>query len=888
MRRWRAFAVRLAALFGYGRSDREITEELDIHRQMMTDEFRGAGMDDAAAARAAAVACGSLENAAAEYRDRRGLPWIENWGRDGRLAMRALCRTPGVFVSMIVILGFGVGINTALATVLQAVVWSPLPVADPFRVVRLTPTYAGDFPHQVLGGEAQFSFPDFVGYRDAAHTLDHAAVMTQERMTWRQQDGARKLSAVWVSGEYFRTLGLSPTLGRTLSAADAREPVAVISHRLWREAFDGQASVIGRTLALDRSLYTIVGVAPESFTGTDVQPADVWVPLELTAAEEGLRDRLQDRRTVWLRAIGHLAPAASASEASAEATAIVARLDGLVPRRQTTIHVARASRLDTAGLQHSHDRPALVGAGAVALALMTTLLLVCGSNAAGLMLARGVSRQKEIALRLALGAGRGRVAQQLLAEVGVVAGAAALAGAIVSVASLHALAARLPLQGIVPGTLLPDVATLVFSTLFAGLMACVFGLAPLRQTLRVDCLANIKGEVSTWNGPVTAVRLRRALVATQVAVSVVLLVTASLLSRSVIQSSHVDPGYVTRNLFIVQPDETAQHSAGGFGDLARRVRDALAAVPGIEAAGVVVIPPFQGAGTNSVMTDGGPVSVHFNRVDGGYFEALAVRASAGRTFHSGDTGVAVVNSRLARMLWGSDAAAIGRSLKLAAGGYGTSPQVSLVIGVVPTLQTTTPGAADEPTYYVPAAGTTEWPPFLVVRARPGVNLLHAATAAARSIAPGAVTTVTSVDERMDAVMMPARIGALVASLIGLLALLVATVGIHGIVAHAVTARIRDIGVHVALGASRLGIIRLVLGWTMRGVAIGLASGAAVVAAAALAFPVDLRAALFGPSPFDPAALLLAGGVLIGTTLLAACVPARRALGVDPLVALRHD
>lgn len=893
MRTWRAFALRVAGLFGFGRKDREIAEELHAHRDMLVTEYRRSGMDDAAARRAAAVAFGSVTAATGAYRDRRGLPVVEHWGRDCRLAFRSLRRSPGVFISMIAVLGLGVGFSTAVATVLHAIAWRALPVAAPQRIVRLAPSYAGTFSHQVIGGEAQFSYVDFTEFREATHTLDALAAMTHDRTTWRRDADARTLSGAFVSGEYFQALGVVPEIGRALSLSDAREPVAVISHRLWTEAFGSRPDAIGRTMSLDRSFYTVVGVAPESFTGTEVLPVDVWMPLEAAITQQGLGDRLADRHAIWLQAIGRLAPGMSIGAATSEAAVVFGRLDSREPGRRTTIQIARASRLDTIALLHSHEGPVVVGTGAMAAAMMTALLLICGSNAAALLLARGASRQKEIALRLALGAGRGRIAQQLLAEVVVIAAITAFIGAVVSAAALRALAIWLPpIDALAPATLAPEPRLLLFSSVFAAVVAFFFGLAPLRQTLQVDCLSNLKGDASMWAGPVPAARLRRALVATQVAVSVILLVAAALLGRAVSRSLDVDPGYVTKNLFIVQPDasQRSAKASPAAGATSLRVRDQMRATPGIESVGAVEIAPYFGAGTSSARTNGmaSSVSVHFNEADEHYFETLGIRPIRGRIFRTDDPGVAVVNARLARMFWGSEDAALGRALEIGVAGYGASTTSVRVVGVIPSIQTTTPGVPDEATYYVPLTGQRASSAFLVVRAREGTRVPQVATAVTHAVDADAVTTVTPLEERLVAMTMPARIGALVAGLIGVLALLVSAVGIHGIVAHAVTARIRDIGVHIALGAPRLGILRLVLGWTMRGVAIGLLAGVAVVTIAAVAFPAGLRAALFGLNPLDPTALSLAGVFLIGVTLVAALLPARRALGMAPLTALRHD
>jgi predicted permease len=881
--------MRVAGMLGGGRRDLEIAEELNAHRDMLTDEYRRSGLTEEQAHRAAARDFGPVAAAAGPYRDRRGLPTLESWAADFRLAIRSSWRSPLVFLSMVFVLGLGIGLSTALATVLHAIAWRGLPVPDPDRVLKIAPEFSGKFSRHVMGGASQFSYPELDAYRLSTHEFENLAGMTHGRATWRHDTSVRSLSAAFVTGEYFSTLRIAPAIGRVLGPADARQPVVVISHRLWTNTFGGRQDVLGTSMALDRSIYVVIGVAPEAFTGTEVVPVDVWLPLEAATALQGRADLLTETRASWLEAIGRLAVGASLETARAEAAVIATRLDASEPGRRATIGLTRASRLDPALLQ-SHERPALIGVGAAAAMMMTILLLICGSNAAALLLARGAGRQKEIALRVALGAGRARVAQQLIAEVVLIAGMSAVVGVLICAGSLQALAAWLPIRDLLD-TLTPDRRVLGFAVAFAVAVAGLFGLAPLRQALQVDCVANLKGDTSLWGARMPAAKLRRALVATQVAISLILLVAAALLGRGVERTFSVDTGYQTRGLYTIQPDASLRRNDAPLtgGALASHVRDVLAAAPGIDAVGMAAIAPFRGAGVSSVREDAGPiVTLHFNQVDARYFQALGLTPISGRFFLSGESDVVVVNSSLARKFWGSDPAAIDRTLRVSNGGVGGVLQTLTVVGVIPTIQTSNPGVPDEPTYYLPLTTEGETSAFLVVRAHEGTPVPRLATDAVRAVDDTAVTTVDSFDERLAAMTIPTRIGAAISGLIGAMALLVAAVGIYGIVAHAVISRTRDIGVHLALGAPKVRILHLVLGWTMRGVAVGVVVGALLMTTTLLSFSKAFRTALFGLNPLDPMALVVAVGFLAAVTFAAAYLPARRALGIGPLVALRHE
>jgi predicted permease len=882
--------MRVAGMCGLGRRDRDIAEELTTHLQMIEAEYRQSGMSDGQAHRAAAIAFGSVASATGAYHDRRGLPALERWFRDVKHAVRSLRRSPILALSMVLVLGLGIGLSTAVAAIFDHVAWRGLPVPEPDRVVKIALNFQGALSRQVRGGLHWFSYPELTEYRAVTRAMESVAGVSQMRITWREDAGSRsrRISAALVSADYFRVMRIAPARGRLLAESDARQPVAVISHRLWMEAFGGEPSVLGRTMSIDRGSYAVVGVAIDGFAGADMTPVDVWLPLEAAIAIRGDVGLLSQENVSWLQVVGRLAPDTPITAAAAESAVIAARLDRDYPGRHTTVALTQATLLDS-GLLQPRGRGTLIGVGAGGALAVLILLLICGSNVAALLLARGLTRRREIALRIALGAGRGHVAQELVAEVLVIVGAGAVVGVAVYSWSLRAFASWMPPQvrDLLSAPAV-DVRVLVFVASTALFVALLFGLAPLRQALKVDCLAGLKGSAG-----MPAVRLRQWFASGQVAVSVALLIAAALLGRGIDRALHVDPGYSTKNLSVVRPDLEAgrgQAVAAHRWQFMKQMRDRLAETPGVTAVSITTIPPFSGRGVSSARNERmpAPVPVRFNTVGHEYFATLGISPAAGRFFLPDERDVVLINSILARNFWGSDGAAIGHALELPGTGDGESPRLMNVVGVVPTIQTTDVGVPDEPSYFLPVSGTYLFEDAaFIVRTVDGVSLPRLALGAIREQDRRAFVTVVSLDERIAANTEPVRVVTAMAGLIGLLALLVAGVGIHGIISHAVTSQTRDIGVYGALGASRLWVLRVVLGQTVRAVGIGALAGCALVTGLAVSFSGPVKEMLFGLTPLDPIALLIATGIFLSATLVAAYLPARRALGIQPSEALRR-
>jgi predicted permease len=890
-RRLRSLLLRLGGAFGAGRGDADIDDELQAHRELLVAEYERAGLGPDEARRRAAAEFGTVSSAANAYRDRRGLPSLEGVLRDGRTALHSLVRAPLLSLSVVLVLGLGIGLATAIASVFHTVVWGDLPVPGAAAVVRLTPSFAGELDRRVQGQVNRFSYPEFDSYRQSSRALEAVAGVAGARMSWRKDDGMALLRAAMVTGDYFRVLPIAPATGRLLTPADARERAVVISHRLWIAEWAG-ADVMGRTMWLDRSAYTIVGIAPASFTGHDVEVVDVWLPLEAVYAARGEQTILDQRNTSWLQVLGRLAPESSLASAAAEAAVIAVELDRSVPGRRTTIRVTHASRLEVSDGMGSRNRRPVVRVAAVAGVIIALLLLICGSNAAVLLLARGAERQREIAVRMALGAARGHLIRQLAMEVGLLALASAGLGVLVCIGGLRVLAEMVPIREALLG-IRPDARVFAFAFAAASAVAVLFGLAPARQAARVDCLGVLKGEGLAFGRHVQALRLRRGLIAVQVAVSVVLLVVASLFGRSVSQAWQASPGYSTEGLYMVQPDgnwmpgEVPREAAA----LRRRIAEIIEGIPGVGHIAQATLAPFSGTGHSRAARASAdtPEPVRFNLIDAQYFDALGVPIVAGRGFLPGELDVVIVNAPLAERFWGSEQAALGRALFIPViGRPDLPPTAATVIGVIPTVQINDIGIPDEPTYYMPLTETAARSAFMVVRADPGVPLQRLVVERLRSSDPDASAEVASIDERLVQRTAPARLGVVIAGLIGLLALAVAAVGIHGVIAYTIAGRTREIGVHQALGARSAQVLRVVLGWTLRGVAIGALVAVLLLAVVAGAFGGPLRQLLNGVHPLDPVSFSLGLSMLIAVIGVAVFIPVRRAVGLSPLEALRRE
>lgn len=773
-----------------------------------------------------------------------------------RDATRALRTYPGSSLLIVLALALGTAANTAVFSVVDAVLFRPLPGVEPDRLVRV---FAAPPPGmQGVGGNS--SFPVYADYRDGARSFEALAGYDDSIPVHVSfsAEGSERLTAGLVTGSYFPLLGLQPALGRLIGPDDDRtkdaHPVVVLSHRLWQQRFGGGPAALGTTLRLNGHVFTVVGIAPRSFLGTGYDSlAELWVPMamvDVLLPEFAAERPLETRAFSWMSILGRLRPGVSRDQAQAELDLIATRRAATQSEKEQDPH-ARVLPASEAVV----DPDRLGGAqrlSFVLLGVVGLILLLACADAAGLLLARSERRQHEIAVRLALGAGRRRIVAQLLVESLMLSFAGAGLGLVLADAGLELLVKGAPSDLLLPlGAASPvlDRRVLAFTTALAVLVAVGFGLLPARRAARTDLVPALKSEVRQVALPRRRVRLGRVFVTFQVAVASLVLVASGLLLRTLWNASRVRPGF--------------------------EVERALAASLDLVSLDVEGYEPKPGEYVNA----------DFNVVTPGFFAAIGAPLRAGRDFAPTDAAkapsVAIVNEAFASLFL-AGRPAVGQRLR-EVGPMGADVEI---VGIVADFRARRLREPAAPTIYAPHAQLYLPGMSLAVRT---VGPPHAALPAVRAVVRGLdpelpLFAVRTLEEKLALALGQERLLALLFAAFGGLAVLLAGAGLFGLVGYTTEGRTREIGVRVALGARPADVLRLVLGQSLGLAAVGLAVG---LAAAMLSSRL-LAGLLFGVGAADPWNLAVVAGVLALTTLLASQAPARRALRVDPMTALRSE
>jgi predicted permease len=870
-------------------------DELAFHRDQLIEDYVASGMDRQAAERRALLEFGSVAVIAEQSRDVRGR-WLEDFARDLGYALRTLRRSPGFAAVAILSLALAIGANSAIFGLANAVLLRPLPVPEPDRLVRisrLTPE----------GPPSSVSYPLFEEWRDNIRSISsvfvHGTVDASIVI-----DGDEELVAVdIVSGAYFEVLGVRSSAGRLLGPADdvlaPAAPAAVISDRYWQRRFGRSASAIGTTLTTNGRAFTIVGVMPASFQSVQVGRApDVVLPLLLM-----MSDRQRHGPTYnFLQLLARLAPGATVAQVDAEARAL---WPGFIVRAAESSPVHARQRF----LEGSEVRERRVAAWpapdginnfrdqlsqplVLLMGFAAGLLVLAAANLSGLFVARAAARQREVAIRLAIGAGRGRLVRQFLTESLVLAVAAGGLGVVVAAWLSRGLASVFANGRALDLSVAPDARVMVF-TAVVSLAACLLaGLVPALQATRV-ALSPALREVRARG----TCRLGRTLVVAQVAISMVLVVGATLFVGTFVTLNAVDRGFDGDRMLVVDVRSTSVHPSERVAALVSGVVDRLKAFPGVESAGAAQVLPVTGIAGEYIWVPyirlppeaarPGDADAAFNVVTPGYFDTLRTAIVAGRDFDAGDTAsaqpVAIVNASFARYFFG-DASPIGRVVT----STGNIPFE--IVGVVrDTVYHNLRGGVLR-TMYIPWAqreGNQPGSYRYLVRVAAGhpMRLAPSIDRLIREVDPTLrVRAATPYATLIDRSMPSERILALLGGLFGALALVIAGIGLFALLAFQVARRTNELGVRRALGASAASMVGLVV----RDVVWMLVPGVAIGAGLALAVTGLARGLLFGLTPTDPRAFAIAAAVLAGAALLAAWLPARRASRVNPLVALRSE
>ena len=802
--------------------------------------------------------------------------------QDLRYALRTFTRSPALVAAAVVCLALGIGANATIFGVVDTLLFRPPPhVLDPERVVRLY--FRRRLPPFGTTTSSITGYPLYTLIRESARSFDALAAYTysQKASLGRGVD-ARRVRVVLASASYFPLLGVRPALGRFYLADEDRPDgpaVVVLGYGFWRASFQNDSGILGRQLQLGRSSYTVVGVAPERFTGVNLENVDAWVPLT-TATPELMGPGSLNRGSYFLQIIGRLGPGGREA-AEREAT--------LAFRAEDVYSGGDSNAVALLGpVQHARG-PELSQNARVSMwltAVSVIVLLVACANVANLLLARALQRQREIAVRLALGAARLRLARQLVTESVLL----ALAGGVA------ALLVTLWVGPVIRAFLLPDIPALASAVdgrvlLFTGgvalLTGFLAGLVPALQVGRADLTPALKA--GAGEGRYRRSRLRSALLVGQVALTVTLIVGAGLFARSLRNVAGQDFGFDPAHTLLATMDlRAAGYRPAQINQLNLQMLARLEGLPGVEAA-AATIGHFGWATASSVsvpgrdsipqLKAGGP---YYQRVTAGYFAAMGTPVH-GRAFTPADRGspVAIVNETMARLLWPGESA-IGKCFLV-----GSDKRCAGIIGVVPDARRFNAVEDASMHFYVPFTDdSSEFITALVVRARGRPQDLVAPVRAAlqQTAANLPYAAVTPLADLVAPSIRPWRLGTTMFGVFAGLALVLAAVGLYGVLSYTVAQRSHEIGIRMAMGARRGNVLGLMVG---RGVKIA-ALGAGIGAVAALAGGRVLSSLLYGVSPRDPLVLLGAAVIPLVVAAIASYVPARRAAKVDPVVALRYE
>jgi putative ABC transport system permease protein len=872
--------------------DRDLDRELRDHVERRIRALVDTGVPEREAHRRAMLEIGGVEQVKEAVRDVRGTRWAHDLAQDVRYGARSLLKRPGLIVAATLSLGLGLGANTAIFALVDAVLLRSLPVRDPESLVMVRRSWTN---------------PIWEAARErTAPLVEGAAVWSDDRFDLSRGGETDEVDGLFVSGTFFGMLGVEPAVGRLLTADDDRRgggadgPTAVISHRFWQRRYGGDPSVIGRMLLLDRVPVTIVGVTPARFLGPSVgRTFDVAVPVGLgDRLRPGAPQSLLDGRSHWwLRALFRLRPGqtlegAAAALHSVQPAVRAATIPTHWNAEQQARYLIDPFVLEPASAGRSELRTQYREPLLLLMAMVGVVLLVACANVANLLLARGEARRHELSARLALGASQGRLVRQLLTEsVLLVVPGTALALALAVWGSQLVVTQLATSESSVTLALPVDWRLLGFLSALSLATGIGFGLVPAWRARRVQpsgVLAHAAHGRVTRRGSVSG-----PLVVTQVALSLVLVVSAGLFGRTFTTLASRDLGF--------RPEGLVQASLGigrtpmpQRAEVLARVRDAAATVPGVLAAGASSIEPLGYTSWNEsvdipgvALPQGADHSPWMNAITPGWFATYGTPIVAGRDFDARDSGgarVAIVNAAFVRHFLGS-APALGRQVRIS--GIGDRQDLLEIVGVAGDAAYREIREEMAPTLYLPLAQVDE--PFptaaVTVRIAPdgAPNLQPALTRAINSVDPTIAVTYRSVEARLHDRLGESRTIALLSGFFGGLTLLLAAIGLYGVTSYGVNERRREIGIRLTLGASRAAAERLVLARVTRLVVAGIALG---LAASLLAGPA-IRTQLYALEPRDPLTLIGATATLLIVGLIAGWLPARRAARIEPAQVLRE-
>jgi predicted permease len=916
MRRLRAWALRLAGLLNKQRRERELAEELESHLQLHIEDNLRAGLTPVEARRQALIKLGGIEQTKEIYRDRRGIPLVDTLVQDVRYGLRMLRKSPGFTAVAVLTLALGIGANTAIFTLIDALLLKRLPVREPDRLVALSD------PDKRDKESGWYSYAEYVELRDHNDVLTGLAATTNSNrwMTLGWNGVTEQMPAAWVSGNYFDVLGVKAFLGRTFSPDDDRpgNAVALLRYDLWKQFFGSDPTVVGKTIEVFHHSFTVIGVLPPGFNSLDGTTENFLVPITMMKTMWGL-DLTNPFELNEIRLFGRLKAGVSRERAQASLATLFSHIrESFVSRGKWEQEPSRKSYLESritvlpAGtglpdprysgrptLRQRFSRPL-----GVLMAVTGLVLLIACVNIANLLLARAAARRHEMAVRLALGAGLPRIVGQMLTESFLLTGAGGAIGVLLAWWGCEAIAAQMGVLTAVGRTIslsiTPDVRVMGFTLALSVATGCLFGLAPALQAFCIPIAPVLKDEglaTSGGRGPIT---LRKGLIAAQVALSVLLVAGGGLFIRTLWNLEHVSTGTDRAHVIVFWLDDTAGKAFWGSKteqreQIYRSILGRVESIPGVRSAALSAGFDFLSfGGSTPVAIEGRPPEpnaskAQFENVNSRYFETLGIPVVRGRIWTPAEDAadpvkVAVINQTMARTLF-ANTDPVGRHVSVGPERSAGVP-VALDLEIAGVVGDAIYGNLREraqPTIYAAGGGgygglyvrTSIDPAAVVPRVRREVHRAHQ---------DFFITQAHVLTEVAEDLHMQERLLAGLTGILAGLAALLAAIGLYGVVAWSVARRTREIGIRVALGASRGDLIWMVVRDVLAPVVVGLVVGMPTV----IALAQLVRSLLYGVGPADPSTIAGAAFLMCVVAAAAAYLPARRATKVDPMVALRYE
>jgi len=923
-----AWISRMRALLRRDKLAKELQEEMEFHLTQRAAWNREHGMAAEDARRDARRRFGSVVRWRERMSEIDGMTLPQTIWQDVRYGARMLSRNAGFTIAAVLALALGIGVNTTAFTAYKVFLGRSIEARDASRLVNLA------LNHESHGASSQISYPDYVAYRDGLHSFSGILAESGDRLTLTGAGGVRteptlagvlvsrlglissgasdaeSVSTLMVSENYFSVLGVSAIRGRTFEAMSKEElaasPGVMITENYWQKRFGGDASIVGKSIRLNDAAFTVIGITPHDFTGTALAAPAFWFPLSLEPLVHPGDNWLRDREEECCRMIARLAPGVTMEQAQAEMSTLAERLRGLHDPHSQLSKPVTAELMAGSPFPRKLDEGLKFAILLIMLAVGMVLVIAC-ANVASLQLARAASRQNELSMRLSLGASRARLIRQLLTEsalLGLIAGIVAMLFSWMLMHICATIAAEaIPVEY---GTLVlhvtPDLVVFTYVFGISLLAGVLFGLAPALESSRSALSSAMKANAGT--SPQRGGRLRDGLIALQVCVSLVLLIAGSLLIRSSIHSLKMDTGYEGKKVINLEiqfpsgPKYTAAREAVMVGELRRR----LGALPGVGAITSARPPDGGGVRTALVSLNGEKPSegnsrawLYYVYVQPNYFETLSIPMLSGRGFaaRGAERNVVVVSETAAKHLWPGENP-IGHKLRLGTENQFHNKGEMLpdgvayeVIGVARDTRGVELDGSDAEEVYVPMGeGQLQDHPILIRTLGDSGELQKLIGPVVASIDPNLVATSLTLDQLLQQTpqFVISSLAAAFASTVGLLGLLLASMGIYGTISYIVVLRTREVGIRMALGAKKRDVLVLMLRQCARPVVAGLAAGMVLAVGAAYL----LRGVLFGLNALDGVSFAGVSLLLLGIALLAAYLPSRRAMRVDPVVALRYE